>query len=107
VVNYIDQNRKVLLATYPEFQNFKTNFAVPVKMLDDLMALGEKSGVKRDAESVRILQNAIHRQIRALIARDLYEAGTYFQIMTEDDKEVNKAIELLSDQKNYDHYLNR
>ena len=107
VVNYIDQNRKVLLATYPEFQNFKANFAVPVKMLDDLMALGEKSGVKRDAESVKLLQNAIFRQIRALIARDLYESGDYFQIMTEDDKEVNKAIELLSDQKNYDHYLNR
>ena len=58
-------------------------------------------------ESVRLLQNAIFRQIRALIARDLYEAGTYFQIMTEEDKEVNKAIELLSDQKNYDHCLNR
>ncbi len=107
VVSYIDQNRKVLLATYPEFQNFKINFTVPVKMLDDLMDLGEKSGVKRDVESVRLLQNAIFRQIRALIARDLYEAGTYFQIMTEEDKEVNKAIELLSDQKNYDHCLNR
>ncbi|MCK9639386.1 MAG: S41 family peptidase [Prolixibacteraceae bacterium] len=107
VVKYIDQNRKELISKYPDFQKFKTNYAVPVTMLDELMVLGEKSGVKRDEASVKLLQNAIFRQVRALIARDLYEAGTYFQIMIEDDKEVNKAIELLSSQKNYDHCLNR
>ncbi|MCK9413329.1 MAG: S41 family peptidase [Prolixibacteraceae bacterium] len=107
VVKYIDQNRKELISKYPDFQKFRANFAVPGKMLDELMVLGEKSGVKRDEQSVKLLQNAIFRQIRALIARDLYEPGTYFQIMTEDDKEVNKALELLSDQKNYDHCLNR
>jgi carboxyl-terminal processing protease len=107
VVSYIDKNRKELLAKYRDFKSFKSNFVVPSTMIDELMTLGEKSGVKKDAESVKILQNVIFRQIRALIARDLYETGDYYKIMIEDDTEVKKAMELFSDPKAYARYLNR
>jgi carboxyl-terminal processing protease len=107
VVSYIDQHRNELLAKYPDFQSFRDKYVVSPAMLDELMALGEKSGVKKDEESLKILQKVIFRQIRALIARDLYDPGTYFRIMTEDDPEVKKAVELLSDPKAYARYLNR
>jgi carboxyl-terminal processing protease len=107
VVSYIDMNRNELLRKYPDFLKFRTNFVVSTSMLNDLMILGEKSGVKRDEESVKLMQNLIYRQIRALIARDLYDPGTYFRIMVEDDAEVNKAMELLADPSSYAHYLNR
>ena len=107
VVNYIDQQRKALHAKYPTFQRFQSEFVVSDTILDDLMALGEKSGVKRDAESLKIIQSVIFRQIRALIARDLYDSGDYYKIMIEDDGEVKKAIEVLSDPKAYARYLNR
>ena len=107
VVNYIDQHRKEILAKYVDFPKFRDNFKVSPEVLDELMALGEKSGVKKDVESARALQSVIFRQIRALIARDLYESGDYYQIMIEEDTEVKKAIELLSDPKSYLRYLNR
>lgn len=107
VVSYIDQHRNELLANYPDFQSFRNKFEVAPALLDELMALGEKSGVKKDEKSMKILQSVIFRQIRALIARDLYDPGTYFLIMTEDDPEVKKAIEILSDPKAYARYLNR
>jgi carboxyl-terminal processing protease len=107
VVSYIDQHRKELVTKYPDFQTFQTKFAVSLSMLEELFALGEKAGVKKDDDSVKVLQNVIFRQIRALIARDLYEPGDYFKIMTEDDIEVKKAMELLSDPKAYNRYLNK
>jgi len=107
VVSYIDQHRKELLAKYPDFQNFSTKFVVSPAMLDELMTLGEKSGVKKDEESAKALQGLIFRQIRALIARDLYDPGNYFVIMTEDDPEVKKALELLADPKAFARCLNR
>jgi carboxyl-terminal processing protease len=107
VVSYIDTHRKELLAKYPDFQHFRNSFVVPTAILDDLVALGEKSGVEKDEASMPILQQVIFRQIRALIARDLYEAGDYYQIMVEDDAEVKKAMELLSDPKAYSRCLNR
>ncbi len=107
VISYIDRHRKELLAKYPNFQLFIDNFIVSPSVLDDLMALGEKSGVKKDKESMKALQDVIFRQIRALISRDLYDSGDYYRIMIEDDPEVKKAVELLSDPKAYARYLNR
>jgi carboxyl-terminal processing protease len=107
VVGFIDQHRKELLAKYPNFQIFRDKYVVTSAMLDELMVLGEKSGVKKDEESVKVMRDLICRQIRALIARDLYDPGNYFTIMTEDDKEVVKALELFSDPKAYARYLNR
>jgi carboxyl-terminal processing protease len=107
VVSYIDKNRKDLLKKYPDFKVFKNNFKVPPVMLDELMTLGEKAGIKKDEESVRSIQDVIFRQIRALIARDLFEPGDYFKVMIEDDKEVQKAMELFADPKSYNRLLNR
>jgi len=107
VVSYIDQHRKDILGKHPDFQNFRNNFSITTAMLDELMNLGEKSGVKKDEESAKALQSLIFRQIRALIARDIYDPGSYFTIMTEDDEEVNKALELLADPKAFARCLNR
>lgn len=107
VVSYIDQHRKELLKKYPDFQNFRDNFKVAPATLDELMVLGEKSGITKEPESVDALKDVIFRQIRALIARDLYEPGNYYRIMLEEDMEVKKAIELLSDPKSYSRLLNR
>lgn len=107
VVGYIDKNRKELTSKYRDFKSFRSNFVVPASMIEELMALGEKSGVRRDEASVKILEKVIFRQIRALIARDLYETGDYFRIMIEGDTEVQKAMELLSDPKAYARFLNR
>jgi carboxyl-terminal processing protease len=107
VVSYIDQKRNELLHKYPDFQKFRANFVVSSTVLEDLMVLGEKSGVKRDEESVKLMQNLIFRQIKALIARDLYDPGNYFRIMVDDDTEIKKAMELLADPQSYARYLNR
>lgn len=80
---------------------------VPSSMMEDLYRLGEKSGVIKDEESTMILQKVFYRQIKALIARDLYESGDYYRIMVEDDEEVKKALELLSDPKAYNRCLNK
>ncbi|MEI6275492.1 MAG: S41 family peptidase [Prolixibacteraceae bacterium] len=107
VVSYIDQHRKELLTKYPDFLHFRDNFVVSPALIDELMVLGEKAGVKKDEASVKALQDVIFRQIRALMVRDLYESGDYYKIMMEEDPEVKKALEVLSDPKAYGRYLNR
>jgi len=107
VVGFIDKNRDQLKAQYKTFTDFKNNFLVTDTMMEVLIKAGEKEGIKRDDESLKISGAIIARQIRALIARDLYETGCYYQIMIEDDKEVKKALEILSDQKGFNQYLNK
>jgi len=107
VVGFIDQNRDRLKAKYKSVTDFKDNFQVTSTMLDELIAAGEKEGIKKDEESLKVSGATISRQIKALVARDLYDIGAYFKIMIEDDKEVEKAIEILTDQKGFNRYLNK
>src|SRR5659263_386446 len=105
VVGYIDQNRDQLKKKYKSIEDFKANFSVTEPMLDELIKAGEKEGIKKDEESLKISGAIISRQIKALIARDIYDTGAYYLIMIEDDKEVEKAIEVLSNQKVFNSYL--
>ena len=107
VVGFIDKNRDDLKTHYKSFPDFKANFKVTDIMMEDLIKAGEKDSIKRDNESLKVSGSIIARQIKALVARDMYDTGAYYQIMIEDDKEVGKALEILSDQKGFNRYLNK
>ena len=107
VVGFIDKNRDDLKVNYKSFEDFKHNFRVTDDMMEELIKTGEKEGIKRDDESLKVSGVIITRQIRALVARELYDSSSYYQVMIEDDKEVGKALEVLSDQKGFNHYLNK
>ncbi len=107
VVGFIDKNRNNLKAKYKTFEEFQTDFHVTNEVLEELVKAGEKEKIKRDDESLKVSGAIIARQIKALVARDIYDTGSYYQIMLEDDKEVEKAIEVLSDQNSFNRYLNK
>ena len=107
VVGFIDNNRDQLKKQYKSVVDFKDNFRFTDPMMDELITAGEKEGIKKDEESLKVSGIIIARQIKALIARDLYDTGAYFKIMIEDDKEIEKALEILSDQKGFNRYLNK
>lgn len=107
VVGFIDKNRDQIKAQYKTIADFKNNFLVSDIMMADLIKAGEKEGIKKDEESLKISGVIIARQIKALIARDMFDTGAYYQIMLEDDKEVEKSLEILADQKGFNRYLNK
>jgi carboxyl-terminal processing protease len=107
IVEYVDKNRNSIKTKYPAFEDFRKGFQITQSMIADLVKAGEKEKIKKDEESLRFSWDNIARQIKALIARDLYETGDYYKIMAADDKEIKKAIEVFSDPKIYKKYLGR
>ena len=107
VVGYIDKNRDNIKTKYHTFYDFKKGFQVSFEMMNNLIKAGEKENIEKDEESLKVSGKNIARQIKALIARDIYEQGDYYQVMVEEDKEVEKAIEVLSDPKAYKNYLGK
>lgn len=107
VVELIDNERDKLKAKYKSFEEFRQNFQVDDRTIDKLILAGEKEGIKKDEESLKVSGAIIKRQIKALIARDIYDTQTYYQIMIEEDKEIEKAMEILSVQKGFNRYLNK
>lgn len=107
VVGFLDKNREQIKSQYNTFDDFKDNFIVKDTVFEEMIKIGEKEGIKRDNESLKVSGPIIARQIKALIARDIYDIGDYYKIMVEEDKEVKKALEILSDQKIFNSYLNK
>lgn len=95
-LKYIDNNRKQLLSKYPTFEDFNKNYKVPQSLIDDIIKEGAKQNVKPkdDAELKKTLPYLCN-QLKALVARDLWDMSQYFQITNEQNDIVKKALELL------------
>ena len=77
VVGFIDKNRELIKAKYKSFDDFKLNFHVDDQEMEELIKAGEKEKVKRDDESLKVSGVIIARQIRALVAREIYNSGSF------------------------------
>ena len=97
-LRYMDKNRKQLLKQYPTFEEFKKKFEVPQSFIDAILAEGEKLNVKaKDEDELNRTLPPLRIQLKALIARDLWDMSEYFSIVNEDSEIVKKALELLSE----------
>ena len=99
-LRFVDNNRKQLKKQYPQFDAFKQQFEVPQTLVDDILAEGKKQKIepKDDAELERT-QPYLRLQLKALIARDLWDMSEYFSVFNEQSDIVRKALELLLSEK--------
>ncbi|MBR5634979.1 MAG: S41 family peptidase [Prevotella sp.] len=95
-LKYIDKNRKSLRKQYASFDDFKRDFEVPQSMIDDVVAEAEKQKVKPkdDAELQQTLP-MLQMQLKALIARDIWDMNEYFAIINEQNHIVRRGLEVL------------
>ena len=95
-LRYVDNHRKQLRKQYPTFESFRNDFVVPQKLVDDIVAEAEKEKVKpKDDEELQLTIPRLKLQLKALIARDLWDMSEYFAIINEGSDIVNKALEII------------
>jgi carboxyl-terminal processing protease len=99
-LRYVDQQRNKLKKQYATFDAFKQQFEVPQSLIDNILKEGENSNVKPkdDAELQKTLPY-LRLQLKALIARDLWDMSEYFAIMNEESDIVRKALDVLASQQ--------
>ena len=95
-LRYIDKHRKQLMKTYPTFERFKQQFEIPQSVTDDILQEAAKNDLKpKDDEEWQKTLPYLCLQLKALIARDLWETSQYFAIMNETNDIVRRALELI------------
>ena len=95
-LRYVDEHRKQLQAQYATFDDYRQKFEVPQELLDHIKAEGEKQKVtpKDDTEYEKTLPY-LRLQLKALIARDLWDMDEYFAIFNESNDAVQRALQLI------------
>ena len=91
----IDRHRNEWIKKYKTFDRFNRDFEITEDMLSELIETGKHTGAKYDEAQYRTALPLIKTQLKALIARDLWDMSEYFQVINELSDSMKKAIELL------------
>ena len=91
-VNYVPEGKAVKKG----FAAFAREYTVPQELLDGIFEEGKRQGItpKDDAEREKT-ETMVARQLKALVARDLWTMTEYFRIVNEDNDFIKCALERL------------
>ena len=94
-LKYVDANRTTLKGLYKSFDTFNKNYVVPQSLLDTIIAEGKKEKVEpKDKAELTATMPYIKVQLKALVARDLWDMNEYYRVWNEQSDILNKAIKL-------------
>jgi len=133
VLDIMDANRNAFKQKYTDFKTFNDKFEVTDEMVDKIIAAGDKIdadkltddgdgnpveakpeknpielkkvSVKPDQKSIDFARPLLKKQLKALIARDLFSVSEYFQIMNAEDDAIKKAVEVINKRGEYERIL--
>ena len=95
-LRYIDSHRKDLQKAYKSFNTFNASFEIPQSVIDGILKEGERLDIKpKDDEELATTLPYLRLQLKALVARDLWDMSEYFAVTNESSDIVKKAIEIL------------
>ena len=95
VAKYIEANRQKLKSQYKNFNAFNEQFVITDEVMNQLKALAEQEGIEYNEEQYAKSAPLIKTQLKALIARDIWDMNEYYQVMNSTNESVNKALEIL------------
>ena len=95
-LRYVDNNRKRLKKQYSDFAQYKEQFEVPQTVIDAILQEAEKQNIKpKDDDELQRTLPYLRLQLKALVARDLWDMSEYYSIFNEESDIVRRALEVL------------
>lgn len=104
-MNYLDKHREELNKKYKKILIYKEKFIVPESLMDELLAMAEEKKISFKEEEYNRSLPLIQLQIKALIARDLFDMTEYFYIINDANRTYQEALKLINDEAKYNQIL--
>ncbi len=104
-ISYVDANRRNLLRQYRNADAFHRNFTVSDNLLQSLIDRGNAAEISYDSVGWERSKPIIEAALKGLIARDLYEDGSYFRSVSHLNKDFNAALDLINNPARYEAIL--
>ena len=99
--DYALLHRDEILKKYAGFTQFNKKFAVGDDLVEGLKRVAQDNKVEWSDEEFARSEKFIRLQVKALIARNVWEGQQYYEVVFSEDKGIQKAVEILSKEKEY------
>lgn len=101
VLDYVDMHRDEITKQYSTFEKFNQKFEITEKEMAQVVAKGVEEGIEEDDESLSFMADNLKRELKALIARDVYSRNDMYKVLNEEDDAILKALEVIENQEKY------
>lgn len=95
-MKYIENHRNELKNKYKTFAKFNNKFTITDDILNSMKELAEKEKIPFNEKQYQTSLPLIKTQLKALIARDLWDMNEYFQVINTENESVGRALEILN-----------
>jgi len=93
---FIENHRKELVKKYKDFNSYNNDFVVGDEMLSFLKEEGQKNQIEFNQEQYNYSLPYIKLQLKALVARDLWDMSEYYHVINDNNQSVTTALQILN-----------
>ncbi|MCK5079451.1 MAG: peptidase S41, partial [Bacteroidales bacterium] len=97
-VQYVNDHREEILSGFPEVRDYIAGFAIDEAFMNDFFAFAEDKEVEFDEEGYEASGEFLRTQIKAWMARNLWDISASYEVFSEMDDGFLKAMEVLKDE---------
>ncbi len=98
-LEYVDQNRAELHKRYPTAVDFIKGFDAKSEVVELLFKRADKDSIDRDSSQIARSMPLFLSQTKSLIARNLFDNNTFWQVANESNDSYKKALEVMNSNK--------
>ncbi len=96
-LDYTDRHRKELTASYADVEKFRTGFVTDEVFMKEFTDFANREGVELNEENYKTSYKMMSMQLKALVARNLWDLEAYYFIINETNPAFKKAMESFKD----------
>jgi carboxyl-terminal processing protease len=101
----VDLNRKLLHEQYPDAIAFKEGYELSDAMVKKLKDLAAEEKIEWNEQEFERSRPLIALQLKALIARDLYESSAFYRIINEENDIFQEGLRIITNDSRYEGLL--
>jgi carboxyl-terminal processing protease len=100
-ISEVDNNRTNLLNKHPNVGSFMNNYKVTDILENKLKSIADEVDVEWNDEEYSKSKDLIFIQLKALIARDLYDSSAFYRIINEENDIYIEGLKVILDDEKY------
>ena len=106
-INEVDNNRDVIKDSFQDANQYKLGYVLPESIFVKMKNMAIDDGIEWNKEQFELSERLMSVQLKALMARDLYDQSAYYMIINDINEVFQEGLRVISSPSEYSKLLSR